>query len=152
MNPFLYFMQIVLVGSTGLSGASVDGKTYGNASTDFTGGACADGFLCHFDGYCDQMYPPPSSTSSKRTTIRDGPSCNFFSGHVSFSPANMNPFLYFMQPRCVPWRIKEPGERSPRNPSHSAVPLMDLIAMCRCVVVFATLEAQEMRSYDCFIA
>ncbi|XP_049273573.1 uncharacterized protein LOC119399789 [Rhipicephalus sanguineus] len=32
-----------------------------------------------------------------RPTIRDGPSCNFFSGHVSCSPANMNPFLYFMQ-------------------------------------------------------
>ncbi|XP_075733243.1 uncharacterized protein LOC142775614 isoform X2 [Rhipicephalus microplus] len=104
MNPFLYFMQIVLVGSTGLSSASVDGKTHGTASTDLTGGACADGFLCCFDGHCyfdghiDQIYPPPSSTSSVRPTIRDGPSCNFFSGHVGCSPANMNPFLYFMQP------------------------------------------------------
>ncbi|KAL1421757.1 hypothetical protein MTO96_022806 [Rhipicephalus appendiculatus] len=97
MNPFLYFMQIVLFGSTGRISASVDVKKYGIASTDFPGRACADGLLCYFGADCDEVYPPPSSTSSTWTTIRDVPSCNFFSGHVSCSPTNMNPFLYFMQ-------------------------------------------------------
>ncbi|XP_075734000.1 uncharacterized protein LOC142775799 [Rhipicephalus microplus] len=130
MNPFLYFMQIVLVGSTGLSSASVDGKTHGTASTDLTGGACADGFLCCFDGHCyfdghiDQIYPPPSSTSSVRPTIRDGPSCNFFSGHVGCSPANMNPFLYFMQ--AAGRQSLVPGPRIQEFACHAQLkPLLD---------------------------
>ncbi|KAL1426829.1 hypothetical protein MTO96_017971 [Rhipicephalus appendiculatus] len=71
MNPFLYFMQIALFGSTGRISASVDVKKYGIASTDFPGRVCADGLLCYFGADCDEMYPPPSSTSSTWTTIRD---------------------------------------------------------------------------------
>ncbi|KAL1436912.1 hypothetical protein MTO96_049209 [Rhipicephalus appendiculatus] len=59
MNPFLYFMQIVLFGSTGRISASVDVKKYGIASTDFPGRACADGLLCYFGADCDEVYPSP---------------------------------------------------------------------------------------------
>ncbi|XP_077528043.1 uncharacterized protein LOC144139591 [Haemaphysalis longicornis] len=93
-NPFLFFVQFLLLGISSEAGAQQDAPRLVIAAAK-TEDACA-----HRPTFADNRWstPPPGRSTSTEQHIRRPSTFYRFSGHVGWPASNMpNPFLFFVQ-------------------------------------------------------